>query len=342
MKRRPDGRWQKRITLPNGKTKLLYSSAATERLANKEFNEQMLMLKEEKSHSLLFSAVADKWNSEYRERISDINYRKGPKASYERIVSHFGESYINEITSTDVHAYINKLIKAKASQKSVATAKSLLNMIFSYGILEGHIENNPVQIITLPANLPKKPRKLPTDEELEIVNSHYEGFNFLPFFLLNTGLRKSEALALDYSDIDFDKKTININKHLLHDGNRPIVENKVKTINSLRSVILLDRVAEKLPRDKKGPVFCNPNGAYLTKCQFAIRWARWQKEYNVNVTPHQLRHGFATMLFEAGIDLKDAQELMGHSDISTTQSIYTHIRDKRTKETAEKLNSFTF
>jgi integrase len=120
------------------------------------------------------------------------------------------------------------------------------------------------------------------------------------------------------------------------------MEPKTKTLTSERKVILLDRVADKLPKGKKGIVFVNDKGTYLTKREYDVRWRRWQKENNTKVTAHQLRHGFATMLYEAGIDLKDAQDLMGHTDIKLTQSIYTHIRDKRKKETADKLNNFTF
>jgi integrase len=342
MKRRPDGRWQKRVTLPDGTKKTLYSSAASERLATKEFNEKLLQFQKDFSSSRSFISVADQWNDEYREKISYLNYRKGPKASYERIVAHFGKTPIADIKPSDVHRYITSLINKNFSQKSVSTAKSILNMIFSFAMLNGIIQNSPVQIITLPSNLPKKARPMPDDRDIEIVNSASDGFALLPYFLLNTGLRKSEALALEYSDIDFEKKTISVNKHLLHDGNKPVMEHRTKTKSSKRTVILLDRVAEKLPKNKKGVIFCNEDGSYLTKRQYALRWEKWQKENNTTVTAHQLRHGFATMLFEAGIDLKDAQDLMGHSDIKTTQDIYTHIRDKRRKETAEKLNSFNF
>lgn len=342
MKRRPDGRWQKRITLPNGKTKLLYSSAATERLANKEFNDIIMNLTQQSERKTLFKKIAEKWNGEYQEKISAINYRKGPKASYDRILSHFEKYYIESITPNEINTYINSLIKEKYSQKSISTTKSILNMIFNYAILEGYIKSNPVSIIKLPSNLPKKQREMPSDEELKIVNEHYEGFDFLPFFLLNTGLRLSEALALEYSDIDFKAKTITVAKHLLFDGNRPVLEHSTKTASSKRTVILLDRVAEKLSPSATGHLFCNEDGSYLTKCQLSKRWEKWQKTYGTTVTAHQLRHGFATMLFEAGVDLKDAQDLMGHSDIKITHEIYTHIRDKRKKETAEKLNNFTF
>jgi integrase len=342
MKRRPDGRWQKKIKLPNGKYKFLFSTASTERLAVKDFNEQILRLNTDEKNTMLFSAIADEWNDEYREKVGEINYKKATKASYNKIVDYFGDQYIESITAADISRYINKLAKQGYSQKTVLTAKSTLNAIFNYAEVFKGLNYNPTAKIELPKNLPKKARTMPTDAEIKIIDSHYDDFNFLPYFLLNTGLRKSEALALNYSDIDFDNKTITVNKHLIHDGNRPVLEHKTKTENAIRSVILLDRVADKLDRTKKGIIFCNRTGGHLTKREFDLRWKKWQKAHNINVTAHQLRHGFATMLFEAGVDLKDAQDLMGHSDIKTTQDIYTHIRDKRKKETANKLNNFSF
>lgn len=342
MKRRADGRFQKKVTLPDGTSKFLYSKAATERLANKDFTEQLLRLELQSRNKTLFKNIANEWNAEYRERISDINYKKSERAAYNRIVEHFNDYYIEEMTAPIINKYMRELALLKYSKKSVAKHHSLLNMIFKYAILNGYIEYNVMQDIPLPPNLPQKRRELPTDEELEIVNSNYEGFAFLPYFLLNTGLRMSEALALEIDkDIDFENKLITINKHLLHDGNKPIIENKTKTLSSERSVILLDRVAEKIPR-RKGLLFCNEDGLPFTKRQLATKWKNYQKQYNVSLTAHQLRHGYATMLFEAGIDEKDAQELMGHSDITTTRKIYTHIRNKRREETARKLNEFEF
>lgn len=342
MKQRKDGRWQKKITLPDGKTKTLYSSAPTEKSAIKDFNDQLIKLQESIAQSEKFIAVAEKWNREYRERVSDINYRRGPKASYEKILNYFYDYRLNEITPKEIHRYLNILIRQGLSHKTISTNKSTLNMIFNFAILNGYTEQNPVQIIKLPNNLPKSQRRMPTDEELDIVSSNYTGTALFPYFLLHTGLRRSEALALEYSDIDYENKIITVNKRLNHNGNQPVLERQTKTANSKRTVILLDRLAEKLPKNRKGIIFCNESGNYLTQKQYRVMWSKWQKEFNVDITAHQLRHGFATMLYEAGVELKDAQNLMGHSDIKTTHSIYTHIRDKRQKETAEKLNNFHF
>lgn len=338
MKRRPDGRWQKRIKLPNGKSKLLYSTASSERLAQKDFNEQMLSLEKEEKDKTKFAAVADEWNTRYRSRISEINYKKATKSTYEKVVEHFGNMYIADITSDDIHKYLLMLEHKGYKKKTIATNKNVLNMIFN----DSNLKYNPVTGIRLSKDLASKKRDLPSDKELKIINENWEGDDFLPYFLLNTGLRKSEALGLKYENIDFEKKVIHVIYKIIHDGNKCVLSDNLKSVNADRDVILLDRVAEKLPKNKKGFVFCRENGEPLTKRAYDIRWKNWQKKYNTKITAHQLRHGYATMLFEADINERDAQELMGHADITLTRRVYTHIRNKHKEETANKLNKFSF
>lgn len=343
MTRRKDGRWVKKMTLSDGTIKYFYSTAKSEREATRDINQQLLNFEIKKESGKSFKIIAEKWDEEYRERISDISYNKNTRAAYNRILDYFG-SYkdINLISTSDISLFINSLILQRMYKKTISNHKCILNMIFSFAVMHGYTKNNPVRDFRLPANLPKKQRKLPTTEEIKEVQKHYTGFDLLPYFLLNTGMRISEALAISDSDIDFNKKIITINKHLIHNGNRPILEEKTKTENSKRTVILLDRLAEKIPKNKKGLLFSNDDGSPLTKRQLACRWEKYQKTYNLTLTAHQLRHAFATMLFEAGVDVKDAQELMGHSDINLTRQIYTHIRNERKEETAKKLNEFSF
>ena len=338
MKRRPDGRWQKRIKLPNGKSKLLYSKAPTERLAQKDFNEQMLSLDTREKDKTKFSSVADAWNTQYRNRISDINYKKATKSTYDKVLNYFGDMYIADIHTEDINKYLLSLENKGYKKKTIATNKNVLNMIFN----SSNLNYNPVTGIRLSKDLSSTKRTLPTDEELKIINENYSGDDFLPFFLLNTGLRKSEALGLKYENIDFKNKVIHVVHKIIHDGNKCELSDNLKTVNADRDVILLDRVAEKLPKNKKGFVFCRENGDPLTKKAYDVRWEKWQKKYNTKITAHQLRHGYATMLFEADINERDAQELMGHADITLTRRIYTHIRNKHKEETAAKLNKFSF
>ena len=340
MKQRKDGRWQRIFTL-NGKRICFYSSETTEKKAIKDIEKQLLNYKEKEEKGKTFEEVADEWDTKYRLSIPETTYKKSIKSSYQRILDYFYTQYLNSIHARDIDIFLHTL---NYGQKTVANHKNILNMIFNFAILHGYIKDNPVSPVRLPKGLYKSKRQLPSSEALHIVSSNYIGFDLLPFFLLYTGCRKSEALAIRAEDIDFKNNTISIRNHVIHDGNRPIFESVLKSEAAYRDIILLDKLKNVLPKNFKGFLFSMEYDGKrpLTKGAFDKRWKSYCKKYNIDITAHQLRHGYATMLFEAEIDVKDAQDLMGHSDINLTKSIYTHIRDKRKKDTADKLNAFTF
>lgn len=343
MKRRKDGRFCRRIVI-DGETCYFYSSAASERAAEKDICRQMLEFEKKRAHSHDFELVADKWCRDYLERVSDLNFRKSKQAAYGRITEYFYGKRIDDICAPEINIFLKSLAKKQYAQKTVAAYKSILNMIFVYALLEGYISYNPIPDVKLPPGLPKTFRQLPTDEALKVVSEHYADFDLFPFFLLYTGLRRSEALAVRREDIDFKKKLIFVKNHIVHDGNTPVFEPVLKTEAAGREVILLDRLSDAIPHNFKGFLFSMDGDGEkpLTKSAYRRRWDTYCRKYNVEMTAHMLRHGYATMLFEAGIDVKDAQELMGHTDINLTRQIYTHVRAKRKEETAKKLNSFSF
>ena len=346
LTRRADGRAVKKIIIEGeSKPKYFYSSKKSDREAERDILQQMVNYQQQQKSNKTFVSIAERWNEEYRESISEINYNKNTKAIYERIKDYF--SYVKDIedlSAREINIFINTLIKKGFYKKTIANHKCVLNMICSYAVLNGYTKYNPVADVKLPSNLPKSNRKIPTTEELKEIDKHYADFDFLPFFMLYTGCRKSEALAIRYEDIDYKNKTIKIRNHIIHNGNKPVFESVLKTDNAERSVILLDRVYDVLPKKFNGFLFSmNGDGAEpLTKKAYEKRWETYCEKYNVKITAHQLRHAYATMLFEAGIDIKDAQELMGHSDINLTRQIYTHIRNERKEETKNKLNNFQF
>ena len=342
MKRRKDGRFLKVVSI-EGKKVYFYSSENTETKAEKDIKRQMMLYnqKQTEEENKNFKQLADEWNSEYRLTVPDITYKKGIKAQYKRIIDCFGDRRIKDIKARDVELFLRSLTY---SQKTVSGHRCVLNMIFNFAVLRGYLEQNPVTYIKTPRGLSKTKRELPTTQELRIVSEHYSGFDLLPFFLLYTGCRKSEALAIRREDIDFENKIIKIRHHVIHDGNKPVYEDVVKTEAAFRDIILLDRLAAAIPKKFNGFLFSmNGDGKKpLSKGAYDKRWKSYCKRYDIDITAHQLRHGYATMLFEAGIDIKDTQELMGHSDIGLTRAVYTHIRDVRKIQTADKLNDFHF
>ena len=161
------------------------------------------------------------------------------------------------------------------------------------------------------------------------------------YFLLNTGLRKGEALALKYSDLDFDKKTIHVNKTVEWVGNVPNIKNHPKTDAGIRDVPLLDCLIDVIEHKNSDELlFPNASGELLRNGNFTRLWNKYRQETGLSITPHQLRHAYATILYDANIDIKTAQYILGHANIQTTMDIYTHLSQSRQDTAAEMLNKF--
>ena len=149
-------------------------------------------------------------------------------------------------------------------------------------------------------------------------------------------------LALTWGDIDFKNKEITVNKSVGFHGNQPYLKS-TKTKSGTRQVILLDCLAEKLKplRKNKDELLFGCENGYLTERRFATIHEHWVEATGLeDVTAHMLRHSFATYLFEAGVSVKDVQEIIGHSQYSTTMDIYTHITKEHREEALQKANKY--
>ncbi len=128
-------------------------------------------------------------------------------------------------------------------------------------------------------------------------------------------------------------------KSVFYKGNMPYIK-KPKTAAGTRKIILTDNLAEKLIKGMPNAYVFTYDGNLKTLYTYDKHWKEYLEKTGLNFTAHQLRHTFATMLFEANISEKDAQKLMGHADITTTQNIYTHIRETHFKDTAKLFNQY--
>lgn len=288
--------------------------------------------------AVTFGDCAKAWQRQHWEGIS-YKTAESYTAPTKRLVEQFGAMPVSEVTAQMVSAYLGKLGKQGYSRRSVQMHRDILNMIFNDAIVAGHITANPCAAVSLPKNLQTTKRELPSDEALEAVKRGEEApFGLFALICLYAGLRRGEALALRYEDIDRENKVIHITKAVEFIGNDPQIKTP-KTAAGYRNAVLLDVLADQIP-DGTGYIFSREDGGLLTKIQYRKRWLKYCQAIGYDITAHQLRHGFATILYEAGIEDKDAQELLGHSSITITRDIYTHIRQSRRTETADRLNDF--
>ena len=289
---------------------------------------------------LTFNAAADAWERKHCKRVG-FKTAETYAAPLRRLRARFGTEAAGEITAAEIQALLNDLAKQSFSRRSVQLHRDILNMIYNDAILAGAVQANPVAAVALPRNLPASKRELPEDAAIEAVKQGGDlPFGLFALVCLFAGLRRGEALALRSEDIDRRRETISITHAVVYVGNTPHIK-PPKTAAGVRVVPLLDPLADALPKKGAGLLFPGADAETpLTKTQYRKRWLKYCAAIGHDITAHQLRHGYATLLYEAGIQDKDAMELLGHGSIAVTRDVYTHIRQAQREKTAAAINSY--
>ena len=248
-----------------------------------------------------------------------------------------GVSSINEIDRVDLNSFILKLREDKYTPSSVMRKVASLRGFFKWFCANEYGKKNPAQTLEQP-KLPKRLPKVMTVEELnKIINSDLTVLESIIVELLyGCGLRVSELVNLKLNNIDIKQKYIQCygkgsKERIVPFGNK--AKNAINKYLKQREIIVLQH---KLGANLK-TLLLKDNGNKVSR-QDVYNFIRKQGEkIHKTISPHTLRHSFATHLLENGADLRVVQELLGHSDVATTQ-LYTHITKKRLKEVYFAIN----
>ena len=334
--KRPDGRLVKAITDPRtGKRKYFYGF--TEREINKKIMEYTCASDKGRS----FGEVAAEWWDETEETLSP-NSIHTYRAAMNRAVAEFSDTPLKDITTRDVQLFITRFAgkgEKSMARKTVANQLMVVGLIFKHGIISNDCDINSAQSVTIPKGLKVTKRKSAARSDESVIKANPDLWLF-PYFVLYTGLRKGEALALTGADIDLDNRTIIVSKSVYFQSNKPCIK-APKTEAGVRTVPILDPLLPYIPKiEKEEYLFSSvkdpkkPMGYDL----FRVRMEQYHKKTGTTFGAHELRHSYATILFECGIDAKTAQHLLGHSQISTTMDIYTDFRKEAELEAVRKIN----
>ncbi len=230
--------------------------------------------------------------------------------------------HVNDIDKQVIRNYLAFLVKEKKSRRTLARKLAALKSYFSYLVKTSVIKTSPVEMIPYPKLEKNIPHVLAIDDLFCLLDSIKTGTwlekrnaaIFETFY--STGMRISEIEGLDMNDIDFARQMIKV---FGKGGKQRVVPVGKRALNAVERY----RSALKQP-----PKACFVN-RYLTR--LSARSIRrilnklvMECELNVPVSPHTLRHSFATHMLDSGADLRGIQEILGHASLSTTQ-IYTHV-----------------
>ena len=242
---------------------------------------------------------------------------------------------INKIERTHINGYILKLHENKLNPTSVMRKTASLRGFFKWLCANEICEKNPA----LTLEPPKVPQKLPkviTAEEINIILS--ENLNkrekVILELLYGCGLRVSELVNLKIHDIDISAKYLQCTGK---GSKERIVPIGSKALHAIKMYIKeRDFILQKTRKTSKN-LLLTEEGKNITRQEVYNFIHKLGEKIHKSISPHTLRHTFATHLLENGADLRVVQELLGHSDVSTTQ-LYTHISKKRLKEVYFAIN----
>jgi len=289
-------------------------------------------------------AVAGEWEKLHRESINPRTW-KNYKPHVEDIKLHYGARAVSAITAADVNQDLLALKARGYSHTIVNSRRSLWRMILDYAVARRDVLYNPAIGVKNPKGLPKGKRSAPEDEVLSVIlqGEKSTDFPFIPFFILCTGVRRNEALQRLKSDVDTKAWELRIPRS--------------KTAAGVRTVPIIEPLREPLKRWMEvhpGPWLFphmdyhagrKARVGYMTDDNWETAWAAYCKlngwtdaEGKPTIGAHNLRHGTATLLYEAGVDPYTAQHILGHANVSTTLEIYTDLRKKHEVQNVDKFS----
>ena len=241
-----------------------------------------------------------------------------------------------DVSREQITGYMTQLKEKGLAAATIARKLAAIKAFYRFMIAEGYMDANPAEVVEAGTKGIKLPRVLSEDEVVRLLNqpdiTTAEGFRDRTMLevLYATGMRVSELINLTLERVDLNMK------YIIAFGKGS--KERIVPLGSVAAEFLqqyLEKVRPKLTHAGRNTniVFLAFGGHELTRQRFwqIIRAYGRKAKINKALTPHILRHSFATHLLDNGADLRSVQELLGHSDISTTQ-IYTHLTNKRLRD----------
>lgn len=307
--------------------------------------------------------IAKRWLKYYRSTVKESTYNQTNRILNNHILSEFGNTYVDKLT-------VDRCEKAvyKWQNEAPISFKRFIrytNNILDYAVNLEIIDKNPMKRVIRPKVVKKHKEfkdfysKSELEKFLDCCKQSESLKVYLFFHLLAyTGMRKGEALALTWEDVNLSGATLTINKGLTLGIDFKMKIDTPKTVNSIRVIDLAPQTVAILKEwkheqlkllfnmgvnglNKKQLIFQDAENKHI----YPSKPTQWNdricKKFNLRrIKIHGFRHTHASLLFEAGASMEEVKERLGHSSIKTTLDVYTHVTKDKKQETANKFASF--
>ena len=239
---------------------------------------------------------------------------------------------LTTFSKADISDFLNKLKDEDYSVTSICRFISSVRGFCKYLLIEKLIKDDPSENLQTPRKWERLPKALSFEDVMSLLDvstgdAHFLRDSAMLELLYSSGLRVSELVTLKISDVNFNAGFLKVmgkgSKERVVPINSRALNKIKKYIKELRPSILKNRRSDYL--------FVTVRGGAMTRQRFWQTIKKCGKQIGIELSPHTLRHCFATHLLEGGADLRSVQKMLGHSDISTTQ-IYTKVTTDRIKK----------
>ena len=361
--KRADGRWCAAYYVGK-KRKFVYGKT------QKAVKERLEQIKQEKKEEIKSEGTVANWILKYLENYKKNDIKASTYATYLTYYrkhikqSEIGNKALEDLSTADLQAYYNSMTKLGLSAKTVRHLSVIINEALQQAVRLQKIKTNVNAVVVLP----KKERfegKTLSKEDVEILaeKAKDEALYSLVIVTIFTGMRKGEVLGLTWDNVHLEEKYLEVKKSLcrvndyLDEKGRTITKLillEPKNKSSIRKIPLSDFVVDILckhyEKQKKHQqewgelymdqnlVFAKDDGDFLSPRTVLTDYYKLLDKYGIErVRFHDLRHTYASLLMESETDSKVIQELLGHSSISTTLDIYTHLKMEQKRSSVDKM-----
>ncbi|WP_320164311.1 tyrosine-type recombinase/integrase [uncultured Trichococcus sp.] len=321
-----------------------------------------------KANDDTFQAVYELWLEQYRNTVKESTLNKTIQLFGKHILPAFGSMKLDKISVSFCQKKVNEWFGIHTKYTVI---KNYASSVLKFAIRMDLMKSNPMDKVTLPRRMTEvgkdeslkyfdKPelQRFFECSKLEAERTNNLLWHTLFRLLAFSGMRKGEALALTWNDLDFMNETVTINKTLTRGLENRLIIQTPKTASGKRSVALDPITLTMLNTWRKRQatdflklgfntmrgeqlIFANTKNEFMcpTKPDKVLEKIIQRNDLK-RITVHGFRHTHCSILFEAGASIKEVQDRLGHSDIKVTMNIYAHVTEKAKEKTAEKFAKY--